>query len=112
MTSTERETPTLFDVVAEDLDGLRAKMTVLAADLASKAGRHGITCSDVRIYAMNAGWLTGQESEHRMNELRLGAVMRAAGLISTGSYRRSTVPQAKRSPNAVYVVREHSQGAA
>jgi hypothetical protein len=103
--------PSLFDG-ADDLESLRSRLTTLAADLAAKAGRHGITCSDLRIYAMNAGWLTGQESEHRTNELRLGSVMRAAGLISTGSYRRSTVPQAKRSPNAVYVVREHSQGAA
>jgi hypothetical protein len=103
--------PSLFDV-ADDLDSLRGRLTILAGQLAEKAGRHGITVSDLRTYAMNAGWLTGQESEHRMNELRLGAVMRAAGLISTGSYRRSTVPQAKRSPNAVYVVREYVEGAA
>ena len=85
------------------------RLTRLAAELGLKAGRHGVTVSDLRIAAENRGILTGDESAARMKQLNLGAVMRAAGLYATKQYRRSDVGRAHGNLNAVWTTIEWAE---
>lgn len=93
---------------AFDVERTQERLVRLASDLALKSGRNGVTSSDLRIMATAKGILTGGESESQMNQLRIAVVMRRAGLVASGEYRRSSVPQAKRSPNVVYTLPEFS----
>lgn len=89
-----------------DVERDRTRLATLAGELALKNGTYGITCGDLRMAAETRGILTGAEDEARMNQLKLRSVMFAAGLVSVGTHRRSRVPQAKRSMNAIYFTRE------
>lgn len=97
---------TFFSALSEDIEQDRKRLVTLASELALKAGSNGVTSSDLRIMAVARGILTGGESESRMNALRIAGVMRMAGLVANGGHRRSSVPQAKRSLNAIYVAEE------
>lgn len=66
-----------------DIERLRP----LALELARKAPE--ITVSDLRLYAVQRGLLTGQENGRELSWL--GAVMAAAGLEPTGSWVRSKI---------------------
>lgn len=88
--------------IARDIERLKT----LAGQLALKAGRHGCTVSDLRIAAVNAGVLTGQESAGRMKRLNLAAIMRDAGLRATEGYRRSVVPRSHSNLHRVWVIPE------
>lgn len=110
------EYPGLFAVAEADTpDRDVERLATLAGELALKAGRHGVTVSDLRLTAVNRGILTGEESARRMKELNLGAVMAKAGLFASGQYRRSTVERSRRNLHVIWVVEEFkpsSQGAA
>jgi hypothetical protein len=95
-----------------DLERDRARLATLAGELALKAGKHGVTSSDLRISAENKGILTGEESEARMNLLNVRSIMRKAGLVMTKQWRQSDVAKAKGSPNRVYVLPEFAEVAA
>ncbi len=90
----------------------RERLCTLAGELALKAGRHGVTVSDLRIAAVNGKLLTGEESERRMKELNLGAVMASAGLHASGAYRRSTIVRSRRNLHVVWVLPEFAEVAA
>lgn len=82
----------------------------LAQELARKAGKHGVTVSDLRIAAENRERMTGVESRTRGSYL--GQVMQMAGLVNSGTYRRSTVPRSKRNLHAVWVLTEYARRSA
>ena len=63
------------------------RLIPLAREIAAKAGATGVTVSDLRLYAVQRGVLTGAEVGLQLSYL--GAVMRAAGLVKTGQLRRS-----------------------
>ena len=91
------------------------RLTKLAGELALKAGKHGVTVSNLRLAAVSAGILTGGESASRMKRLNLGAVMPKAGLFRSGKYRRSDVGRSHGNLHSVWVVEElksSEQGAA
>jgi hypothetical protein len=67
------------------------RLIPLAKKLAWAAGSEGITVADLRETAVQAGVLTGRESGRTLSYL--GAVCSAAGLVRTGEYRRSHIPQ-------------------
>lgn len=98
-------------VIARDVE----RLTTLAGELALKAGKHGVTVSNLRLAAVAGEILTGEESEARMKRLNLGAVMRKAGLYRSGDYRRSDVGRSHGNLHAIWVVEEFKpseQGAA
>lgn len=88
---------------------IRARLVPIAQELALKAGRGGISSSNVRIAAVLRGILSGKESEHFMNLINVRSVMHQAGLVATREWRVSAVRQAKGSPNRVYVVPEFAE---
>jgi hypothetical protein len=71
--------------------------------------RHGVTASDIRIAGVNRGLLTGEERGRTLSWL--SKVPAAAGLVTTGNYRRSDVPKAHGNLNAVWVLPEFQQEA-
>jgi hypothetical protein len=77
-----------------------AALVPLARELAHRAGPDGITVSDLRLYAVQRGLLTGTETGRRLSYL--GAVLKAAGLIPTGGYRRSAVGKSHGNLHRVY----------
>ena len=77
-----------------------AALVPLACELAQRAGESGITVSDLRLYAVQRGILTGEERGRELSYL--GAVMQAAGLTRTGSYRRSDIGKAHGNLNACW----------
>jgi len=87
-------------VVSRDLD----RLARVAGRLALKAGRGGVTISDVRLYAEAKGWLTGQERGRRLSSLWL--VMHRAGLVRSGEYRRSSVARSHRNLHQVWKLPE------
>lgn len=95
-----------------DIERDQQRLVSIAGELALRAGRHGITASDIRIAAVNAGVFTEHETEARMRALNLGVICKRAGLFPTGQYRRSDVPRAHKNLNLVWVVREFAEGAA
>ena len=99
----------LFAPLADDLTRDIERLTKLASELGPKAGHHGVTVSDLRIAAENAGILTGQESASRMKRLNLGAILLAADLYRTKRYRRSSVPRSHGNIHVVHVIREFAE---
>ena len=61
----------------------------LARELARKVGAVGITVSDLRLYAVQRGLLTGGETGKTLSYL--GAVLKRAGLTATDHVRRSVI---------------------
>lgn len=100
--------PSLFDAADRARDSER--LQALAVELAQKAGRNGVCVSDLRIAAVNRGLLTGEERGRRLSFL--GAVMRKAGLVSTGQYRRSDIPKAHGNLGLIWVAPEYAEQAA
>jgi hypothetical protein len=86
-----------------------AELVPLAQELARKAP-DGITVSDVRLFAVQRGLLTGQEKHRQLSYL--GKVMEAAGLVPTGEYRRSSILRSHGNLHAVHVLPESREGAA
>jgi hypothetical protein len=79
-----------------------ALLSKIALELARKAHPNPIIFADVRIVAVQRGFLTGHE---KGRELSFGgAVMRAAGLVRTGGYRRSHVEQSHGNLHAEYAL--------
>jgi hypothetical protein len=93
--------------IARDVE----RLTTLAGELALKAGRHGVTVSDLRLAAVRAEILTGGESASRMKQLNLGAVMKAAGLFASGMYRRSDVGRSHGNLHSVWTTIEFAEEA-
>ena len=85
-----------IDFTARDLD----RLVPLARELAEKAGEYGVTVADLRIYAVNRGYLTGQESGRQLSYL--GSVMRHAGLVATDRWRRSQIPKSHGNAQVVW----------
>ncbi len=85
------------------------RLKTLAGELALKAGRHGVTVSDLRLAAVRAGILTGGESDTRMKRLNLGKIARLAGLKATDRFRRSDVARAHGNLNRVHVLPEFAE---
>lgn len=83
------------------------RLIPLAQELARKAGPHGITVANLRIAAVNASLLTGQESGKRLSYL--GVVMKKAGLSATSEFRRSTIDKSHGNLHRVFVLPEYSQ---
>jgi hypothetical protein len=77
-----------------------AALVPLARELAHRAGPDGITVSDLRLYAVQRGLLTGEERGRQLSYL--GKVMSAAGLMRTGGYRRSAIRKAHGNLGAVW----------
>jgi hypothetical protein len=105
--------PDLFDQPASTALGMRAlaetaakhaadiaALVPLARELAHRAGPDGITVSDLRLYAVQRGLLTGDERGRALSYL--GAVMAAAELHRTGGYRRSSIGKAHGNLNACW----------
>lgn len=88
LSSTARGMSALADTAAKHRSEIEC-LIPLARELAQKAGPAGITVSDLRLYAVQRGLLTGQERGRELSYL--GAVMRAAGLTATDEYRRSDI---------------------
>lgn len=86
------------------------RLVPLAKELARRAGRSGITVSDLRITAVQRGLLTGAEEGKRL--AYLGSVMPAAGLVTTGHYRRSDVAKSHGNLHSVWVHPDYAEGAA
>jgi hypothetical protein len=78
------------------------RLVPLAQEIAKKAGCIGITVSDLRLYAVHRGILTGEEEGRRLSFL--GAVMPKAGLTATARFRRSDVDRAHGNLNVVWVL--------
>jgi hypothetical protein len=76
------------------------RLAPLARELARAAGAEGITVADLRFAATRSGLLTGAEVGRRLSFL--GNVMRAAGLRSTGEFRRSPIPGSNGNLHAVW----------
>ena len=85
------------------------RLIPLAQDLAQKAGPAGITVADLRLYAVQRGILTGQETGRQLSYL--GAVLKAAGLAKTGGYRRSVIEQSHGNLHAVHVAPQYARAA-
>ena len=75
------------------------QLVPLAQELAREARLDGITCTDLRAAAERRGILTGQEETHF-----LGAVMRAAGLRNTQTFRRSSRESTHGRPQYVWTL--------
>jgi len=88
-----------IDFTAHDLD----RLVPLAKELAYRAGADGITVENVRRKAVDRGLLTGQEQGRALSYL--GGLMRRAGLVSTGQYRRSGIGRSHGNLNQVWVDR-------
>lgn len=78
------------------------RLVPLAQELARKAGRHGVTVSNLRFAAIKDGLLTGEEQGRRLSFL--GKVMHAAGLVSTGQYRRSDIAKSHGNIQLIWTV--------
>lgn len=83
------------------------RLVPLAQELAEKAGPAGITVSNLRFAAVRKNLLTGAETGRRLSFL--GAVMKRAGLVNTGQFRRSDVMAAHGNLNAVHVLRKYAR---
>lgn len=94
-----------------DVEAWLERLVPLARDLAVKAGTSGVTVADLRHFAEDPsrGLMTGAESRTRGSYL--GQVMRRAGLVETGQYRRSTVAKSHRNLHAVWVAPEFARAA-
>jgi hypothetical protein len=98
--------PTSIEIGREARDAHAAKrkakvaaLVPLARELARETGE-GITVSDLRRYALERGLLTGTEKGRELSYL--GVVMKAAGLISDGSFRRSDIASAHGVANLIW----------
>lgn len=100
--------PSLFDAADRARDFER--LIPLAQELASKAGRHGVTVSDLRLFAEARGLITNHESGRRLSYL--GKVMQAAGLVATKEWRRSSIPRSHGNAQVVWVAAEYAEQAA
>ena len=94
---------TQFDInfTTHELD----RLVPLARELAEKAGRDGITVENVRRAAVDRGLLTGFEQGRKLSYL--GGLLKRAGLVSTGQYRRSGIGRSHGNLHRVYVDRRH-----
>ena len=87
------------------------RLIPLALELAQTAGAEGVTVANVRLIAVARGILTGEEKGRRLSYL--GKVLQRADLVSTGEYRRSSIPRSNGNLHAVYVLPEFGrEGAA
>lgn len=77
-----------------------ARLVPLARELAQKAGREGVTVENVRRAAVSRGLLTGEEQGRRLSFL--GSLMKRAGLVKTGEYRRSGIGKSHGNLHAVW----------
>lgn len=102
----------LFAAAERDLELLRERLKTLAGELALKAGRGGVTISDVRLTAQSQGLLNGQESKEYLALLDLHSLLRDAGLVATNAYRRSNVDRAHGNLNKIHTLREFSEAVA
>lgn len=82
------------------------RLIPLARQLAAAAGTNGITVANLRIAAVNASILTGQESGKRLSYL--GVVMKKAGLVPIAEYRRSHIDRSHGNLHRVFVASEYS----
>lgn len=80
------------------------RLVPLAQELAQKAGKHGVTVSNLRFAAIKDGLLTGEEQGRRLSFL--GKVMHAAGLVSTGQYRRSDIAKSHGNIQLIWTLAE------
>lgn len=80
------------------------RLAPIAAELANRAGPHGITVADVRHAAVQRGLLTGEERGRELSYLH--AVPKAAGLIATGGTRRSFIARSHANRHTVWVAKE------
>jgi hypothetical protein len=85
------------------------RCAAVARELAAKAGKHGVIVANVRHEAEARGILTGGEQGRRLSFL--GAVMKAAGLVATGEWRRSDVPKSHGNLHQVWVLPEYASAA-
>jgi len=92
----------LFAAVNTTRDRDIERLVPVAIELATKAGRHGVTIADLRITAVNRGLLTGEERGRRLSFL--GVVMKKAGLRSTNEFRRSSIEKSHGNPHIVWVL--------
>jgi hypothetical protein len=76
----------LAKTAARNKDRLDA-LAPLAREIAKRAGLNGCTVADLRVYAVQRGLLSDQETNLHF----LGAAMKHAGLTRTKDYRRSHV---------------------
>ncbi|NUO62449.1 MAG: hypothetical protein HOQ11_10185 [Gemmatimonadaceae bacterium] len=88
-----------FDFAADAKRDIE-RLAPIARALAEDAGRRGITVADVRHEAERRGILTGEERGRRLSFL--GSVMKAAGLVPTGEWRRSDIPRSHGNLHQVY----------
>lgn len=79
-----------------------ARLIPLCIELGRKAGLAGVTVADLRITAVQRGYLTGQERGRHLSYL--GAVMKEAGLVKTGEYRRSHIEKSHGNLHTVYIL--------
>lgn len=83
-----------------------ARLVPIAQELAWKFGTDGITTTDLRLEASDRRILTGLERGKDLSYL--GAVMKRAGLVNSGNYRRSTLKVTHGIPQAVWHNEQYS----
>ena len=86
------------------------RLIPLALELARKAGPDGITVADLRLYAVQRGILSGQETGRQLSYL--GAVLTLAGLAKSERFRRSVIEQSHGNLHRVWVAPEYGEAAA
>lgn len=80
------------------------RLVPLARELAEKAGAQGIRVENIRVQAVERGYLTGQER----NLHWIGSVPRRAGLVNSGKplFRNKTIKKTHGNPGATWVLPE------
>jgi hypothetical protein len=86
------------------------RLVPLAQELARKAGDSGVTVGDLRLYAVHRRLLTGQERGRQLSWL--GGVMKAAGLLPTSEYRRSSIEKSHGNVHRVFVAPQETRKSA
>ena len=81
---------------------LEKQLVTIAKECARKAGAHGCTVADIRIFAQQRGLLTGEEAGRALSWLY--QIPKKAGLVATGQVRPSTLPRAHGNFQRVHVL--------
>lgn len=85
------------------------RLIPLARELAVKAGPDGVTVADLRLYAVQRGVLSGQETGRQLSYL--GAVLTLAGLAKSERFRRSVIEQSHGNLHRVFLAPEYARAA-
>jgi hypothetical protein len=103
MTAPQMDLFAVRRALAEKRDALET-LAPIARELATRAGEHGVTVSDLRLVAVRLG-LIPQKGDGRALSY-LGAVMKAAGLVASGRTRRSDIAGSHGNRHTVWILED------